>query len=158
AMTYAVAIGVATAQLRKRGKDLVQRLWTAVHDRRHQRLVRELEKEEHYVQLCIEELGKLLRSVDPEEQFTGLLDDIINLPERPSGQHIIEHFEAFRKLGSSPIRSDISQVNSRLYDLVSAIFGYWPKYSLGFLEDSEDRCVRFDSNEIGDLVLDAEQF
>lgn len=151
AMTYAVAIGTAAAQLGERRAELL----AALQKPSHQKAVGALDTQEHYVQICLAALPDLLRSVDVvTKEFTGILNDIclIHASPRLSPQELLKRFKEFRETGASLPRREISQLNNRLYDLVSSIFGYWPKYALGYL-DHENRRVCFDTDELGKLTF-----
>ena len=157
AMTYAVVIGTAAAQF----ADKRQLLWEALQGPSRKDFVRALDdKGEHYVQICGEALVNLLRTANPNCQLDGILRDIVDLDPCPSIAQVKEHFQVFREIGPGRDRKSISRLNNSLYDLVSALFGYWPNYSLGFLDAGKKPRVHFDAcdtHELGELYLDASQ-
>ena len=155
AMTYAVAIGTAAAHL-KSSPEARDELSKTLHEINHMNLLRDCNSNQDYVRLCIEYLPKILQTIGATKEDVGFLNDIIlRLSPRddPATQVDIDsRLEAMRKFQARN-GFDAHALN-HLYDLIASLFGFWPQYALGFLDDSKDAPhIRFDTDELGDIRL-----
>jgi hypothetical protein len=158
ALTFSVSIGVAAAALR--GKDsknfaATDPLWTSLKKTPKVHT----EERDEYIKHCLELLPNLIE--DGAYRFVHVLSDVETAGGRPRlnkelGGSLKRISEKFQQIATYQEKSDL---NANFHDLLASIFGYWPKYALGYVVDNDDGRphIRFDSDELGALLLEPKQ-
>lgn len=148
ALTFSSSVGVASAALRGTRVDsadsVTDPLWSLLSAQAQRKVG------PNFVELCLECLPQVLDD-DHAYRFINVLSDV--------------HGAGSRQGHNSELLNDLAQIsegmpwhelNAKFHELVASLFGYWPKYALGYRLPGQP-VVRFDTDELGDLLLTADQ-
>ena len=103
-----------------------------------------------YVDLCLNRLPDVI-GAKPASLFIRVLSDVHVVGSRQAVMK--ELLEDLAHLGEDIPRHEL---NAKFHQLVASLFGYWPKYALGYQVPGKP-IVQFDTDELDDFRLTLKQ-